>query len=248
MRRSGFTPTLPERPPRSRAAFLLARFRDALHPAAMSWITSLAALSPAAERVLAALPRHNLPPGSPLFHAGDTAVGFVVLLSGRIEVFLTGPSGREILLYAVEPGQSCIQSTLGLMAGEPYSGEAVTAAASELVLIPRATFLRLMEDEPGFRSFVMQAFARRMADVTRLLERVAFGRIEARLAQALLELENGGLVQATQAELAARIGSAREVISRRLDGFARAGWVETDRGAVRLRDRGALRQLAAALM
>ena len=214
----------------------------------MSWTDPLPALSPQARQTLAALPQRRMPRGTPLFHAGDTAQGFAVVLSGRVEVFLTGPSGREILLYSVEPGQSCIQSTLGLMADEPYSGEAVTAADSDLVFIPRPTFLRLMDEEPGFRGFVLQAFARRMADVTRLLERVAFGRIEARLAQALLELAEGGVVQATQAELAARIGSAREVISRRLDAFARAGWVATDRGQVALRDAGALRQLAATLV
>ncbi|MBP6737155.1 MAG: Crp/Fnr family transcriptional regulator [Rhodobacteraceae bacterium] len=214
----------------------------------MSWTDPLPALSPQARQMLAALPQRRVPQGTPLFRAGDTAQGFAVVLLGRVEVFLTGPSGREILLYAVEPGQSCIQSTLGLMADEPYSGEAVTAVDSDLVFIPRASFLRLMDEEAGFRGFVLQAFARRMADVTRLLERVAFGRIEARLAQALLDLAEGGVVQATQAELAARIGSAREVISRRLDAFARAGWVATDRGHVALRDPAALRQLAATLV
>lgn len=214
----------------------------------MSWTDTLPALSPQARQMLAALPQRRVPQGTPLFRAGDTAQGFAVVLLGRVEVFLTGPSGREILLYAVEPGQSCIQSTLGLMADEPYSGEAVTAVDSDLVFIPRASFLRLMDEEAGFRGFVLQAFARRMADVTRLLERVAFGRIEARLAQALLDLAEGGVVQATQAELAARIGSAREVISRRLDAFARSGWVATDRGHVALRDPAALRQLAATLV
>lgn len=104
-----------------------------------------------------------------------------------------------------------------------------------------------MEEEPGFRSFVLQAFARRMADVTRLLERVAFGRIEARLAQALLDLAEGGVVQATQV-VQVCIGSAREVISRRLDAFARRpGWRPSG-GEVRLCDLPALRQLAATLV
>lgn len=212
------------------------------------WTDALPELAADARRALAALPARALPRGTPLFHPGDSAQGFVVVLSGRIEVFLTGPSGREILLYAVEPGQSCIQTTLGLMADEPYAGEAITATEAQVVLIPRALFLRLMDEEAAFRGFVLQAFARRMGDVTRLLERVAFGRIEARLAQALLDLAEDGVVQATQAELAARIGSAREVISRRLDAFARAGWVATDRGQVSLRDLPALRQLAATLL
>ncbi len=211
----------------------------------MSWTDDLA-ISDHARRSLQALPVRDLPRGAVLFHAGDQAQGFVVVLSGRIEVFLTGPTGREILLYAVEPGQSCVQTTLGLMAGELYSGEAHVAAPSRVVLIPRGLFADLMDHEPSFRRFVLLAFARRMADVTRLLEQVAFGRVEARLAAALLDLEEDGTVQATQGELAARIGSAREVVSRRLEAFHRHGWVETDRGQVRLLDVPALRALSAA--
>ena len=211
----------------------------------MDWTADLA-ISDNARSRLQAMPARDVPRGTVLFRAGDAAQGFVVVLSGRIDVFLTGPSGREILLYAVEPGQSCVQTTLGLMAEELYSGEAHVAGDARVVLIPRSLFSDLMDREPGFRAFVMQAFARRMADVTRLLEQVAFGRVEARLAAALLDLAEDGTVQATQGELAARIGSAREVVSRRLDAFHRQGWVDTDRGQVRLIDADALRALVAA--
>lgn len=200
---------------------------------------------PAAERAaLAALGIRTVARGQTLFHPGEPAQGFVVVLSGRVEVYLTGPTGREIMLYAVEPGQSCVQSTLGLLGGEDYAGEAVTATDSRLVLIPRGHFLRLMDDCPPFRSFVFRTFARRMQDMTQLLERVAFQRVEHRLAAALLALAEGDEVQATQADLAARIGSAREVVSRRLDALARAGLVSTDRGLVRLLDRDGLERLA----
>ena len=208
------------------------------------WISQLD-LTPGGQTALVGLPHRHLPAGTPLFHPGDPAQAFVVVLAGRIEVMLTGPSGREILLYAVEQGQSCIQTTLGLMGDEAYTGDAVTAGACEVVLIPKPLFLTLIDQEPGFRRFVMQAFGARMADLTRLLERVAFGRIEQRLAAALLDLAQGRLVQATHADLAARIGSAREVVSRRLEGFARQGWVSTDRGTVTLHNLAALRQLAA---
>lgn len=208
----------------------------------MSWVDALVGLSAASQGQLRALLGQSFAKGSVLFRPGDLAQGFVIVLSGRIEVHLTGPSGREILLYAVEPGQSCVQTTLGLMADERYSGEAIAATDAKVVLIPRRLFETLIHDEPAFRSFVMQALGRRMQDVTRLLERVAFASIESRLAAALLELAEDGRVAATQAELAARIGSAREVVTRRLDAFQRAGWVETDRGTVRLIDLAALTQ------
>jgi CRP/FNR family transcriptional regulator len=210
----------------------------------MSWLDAIAPLSPPAREHLLALAERDIPKGAILFRAGDAAQGFVVVLAGRIEVHLTSRSGREILLYAVEPGQSCVQTTLGLMADEPYSGEALAVTESRVVMIPRALFLRLLDSEPGFRGFVFSALGRRMQDVTRLLEQVAFASIESRLAAALLELSEDNLVHATQAELAARIGSAREVVTRRLDAFQRAGWVTTDRGTVRLLDPTSLLQAA----
>ncbi len=103
----------------------------------MSWLDAISPLSPPAREHLLALAERDIPKGAILFRAGDAAQGFVVVLAGRIEVHLTSRSGREILLYAVEPGQSCVQTTLGLMAGEPYSGEALAATEARVVMIPR---------------------------------------------------------------------------------------------------------------
>lgn len=213
----------------------------------MTWYSALN-LNERSAAALAALSSVALPGGTTLFHPGDAARGFVVVLSGRIDVTLTGTSGREILLYAVAPGQSCIQTTLGLLGDEAYTGEAVTAGPVEMVLIPRPLFLRLMDEDAGFRAFVLHAFGRRMADLTRVLEQVAFGRIDQRLAAVLLDLAKGGVVTATQADLAARIGSAREVVSRKLDAFAREGLTASERGHVRLLQPDLLRQRAAADM
>lgn len=210
----------------------------------MTWYGPLN-LTPQSSAALAALPRRDVPGGTTLFHPGDAAQAFVVVLRGRIDVSLVGASGREILLYSVSPGQSCIQTTLGLLGDEFYTGQAVTVGDVDLILIPRPQFLRLMDDDAGFRAFVLRAFGRRMADLTRVLEQVAFGRIEQRLAAALLDLARDNLVTATQGELAARIGSAREVVSRRLEAFAREGLTANERGHVRLLHPETLRQRAA---
>ena len=193
---------------------------------------------------LAALRPMHLPRGTAIFHPGEAAKGFAVVLSGRIDVFLMGPNGRDILLYAVAPGQSCVQTTLGPLGDEDYTGEAVTGEETELVLFPRGQFLTLMNSAPAFRAFVFQAFAARLHSMMHVLERVAFTKVESRLASALVDIAQDGIVTATQAELASRVGTAREVISRRLDAFQRAGWVVTERGHVRILDPAALRQLA----
>lgn len=213
------------------------------------WIRNapaLAGLDPEAQARLAALVPQALPRGAVLFRPGDPVEGFALVLDGRVEVFLTGANGRELLLYAVEPGQSCVQTTLGLLGGEGiYSTEAVTVTESRVALVPKPMFLSLMDQAPGFRQMIFSAFAERMGGMIQLMERVSFQSVECRLAAFLCERAEAGRVQATQAEIAAQIGSAREVVSRRLDAFARRGWVRTERGAVRLTDPAALGRIAA---
>jgi len=200
-------------------------------------------LSDTSRAALALLQPMEVPDGTVLFSPGETVKGFVIVLRGRVEVFLTGPSGRDILLYEVAPGQSCVQSTLGLMGGDDYSGEAVARGPSRVVLVSRALFLQILDDDPAFRSFVFRAFAQRLQSMMQVLERVAFLRVEARVAEALIARAQDGRVEATHAELATLIGSAREVVSRRLDAFARRGIVELERGMVILRDAEALGML-----
>lgn len=214
----------------------------------MGWVAGAPGLPPLGDEATALLDRlqpMRVPAGTVLFHPGETVKGFVIVLAGRVEVFLTGASGREMLLYAVEPGQSCVQSTLGLMGGEDYSGEAVARTPGEIVLVPRETFLRLMDISGAFRRFVFAAFAQRMQTMMHLLDRVAFQRIETRLARCLLERAENGALHATHAEIAVMIGSAREVVSRRLDALARRGIVTAERGAVRLVDPETLAEIAA---
>lgn len=209
-------------------------------------VAGLGALDAESRTALGGLVPVDIARGTTIFRPGEMAQGFAVVLSGRIEVFLTGPSGREILLYAVEPGSSCVLTTLALLGGDTYGGEAITSRDTRVVVIPRAMFRRLMDSSAGFRAHVFTAFSTRMQDMMALLERVAFHRVEARLAAELLELAQDGEVRATHQELATRIGSAREVVSRRLDAMARAGLVATERGMVELRDRPGLARLAAA--
>lgn len=215
-------------------------------PVAEDWLSKavLPPLSEASRTALRPLVPVDIPVGHALFHPGDAVRGFVIVLSGRIDVFLTGPSGRDILLYAVEPGQSCVQSTLGLLGGEDYSGEALTRTDCHLVLVPKDRFMHLMASDEAFRGFVFRAFAARMQSMMHLLENVAFTRVEARLAACLLDRAQQGRVQATHAEIATMIGSAREVVSRRLDALARRGLVRLERGTVTLCDIPTLQSLA----
>ena len=216
----------------------------------MNWLAqapALAALDRGARARLAALDPFDMAPGAVLYRPGDPVRGYAIVLTGRIDVSLTGASGREMLLYSVTPGQSCIQTTLGLLGDTPYSAEAVAGEATRLVVVPRALFLSLLDGSAGFRSIVFDAFAQRMNTMMHLLEKVAFTRVETRLADHLLALTAAAEdteIRITQSELATRVGTAREVVSRRLDAWARHGWVRTGRGTIAVTDRDALRAIA----
>jgi CRP/FNR family transcriptional regulator, anaerobic regulatory protein len=213
----------------------------------VSWtaaVPALSGLTPEAARRLQALVPMDVPAGTVLFRPGDAVRGYVIVLDGRIGVHLIGPSGRDILLYDVVPGKSCIQSTLGLLGGDDYTAEAVADRPSRLVLLPRETFLDLLGSDAAFRTLVFAAFAERMQSMMHLLEKVAFQRVEARLSAWILSRAENGTVRATQQDIARGIGSAREVISRRLDALARQGAIAHSRGRVVILDAGALRRLA----
>ena len=63
--------------------------------------------------------------GTVLFRPGDAPFGFVLIISGRVNVFLNSRTGRELLLYSVDPGETCVQTTLGLLGAQSYTGEAI---------------------------------------------------------------------------------------------------------------------------
>lgn len=216
----------------------------------MGWtsdVPDLAALEPESLARLDVLTPMDVPKGTVLFQPGDSVKGYVIALGGRIGVHLIGETGRELLLYEVTPGTSCIQSTLGLLGGEDYSAEAVAEEASRIVLLPRGLFLDLLDRDAGFRTLVFGAFAQRMQATMQMLERVAFQSVDARLAGYLLSrTETDGHITATHQEIAAAIGSAREVVSRRLDAMRKRGWLEHGRGYVTLTDRVALAQTESA--
>jgi CRP/FNR family transcriptional regulator, anaerobic regulatory protein len=183
--------------------------------------------------------------GTVLFRPGDMAQGFVLVLDGRVGVYLTGANGRELRLYTVTSGTSCIQTTLGLLGSEAYSGEAIAETDLDLMLIPAADFKALIERSASFRTFVFKAFGRRMSDVTHTLEQVAFVRVEARLAAHLLSVaDDQGLVAATHQSIATAIGSVREVVSRRLEALSKSGLIEQERGHIRIVDTSALSDMA----
>lgn len=184
-----------------------------------------------------------VPAGAHVFRPGEPAENMLLLLSGTVRVQQLAGNGREIVLYRVTPGETCILTTACLMSGEAYSAEGIAETEARAVAIPRAVFDAALAGSAAFRRLVFAAYAARIADLFLTIEDIAFRRVDIRLAAKLLELARDGRVGATHARLATELGSAREVVSRQLAEFQRRGWVELARGEVRLRDAAALAAL-----
>ena len=185
---------------------------------------------------------HHVPAGTPMFSTGSPCQGFPMLLSGAVRVARGAPDGRSLELYRVSPGEICVVSACCLFGASPLSAQGDTVEATELVLLSPAGFERWTQ-EPAFRHYVFGSFADRLTDLMTLAEAVAFQRLDQRLANALLG--HGSAVRATHQALADELGTVREIVSRLLKRFERAGWVTVGRERIDLLDAAALRAVAA---
>lgn len=212
------------------------------------WIRSSLFVDEFDDHTVAALARYKpqlVPKGHVIFRPGDAAEGFVLLLSGRVHVYLHSASGRDLLLYEIAPGQTCMMTTLALLGSEPYQGEAVAETDLAAVIVPWVEFRRLMAVSDAFRTFVFKAFANRIGDMTSLLEMVAFQKIETRIAGWLLDhVDQNGRVLVSHADIATAIGSAREVVSRQVERLVDRGILKSGRREVVVVDLAALQALA----
>lgn len=214
----------------------------------MTWVSRFSGLQdlpPAMAAELAARSRVvSLPVAAHVFLPGQRPENMLLLLSGSVRVQQVSDTGREVFLYRVQAGESCILTTACMLADEDYAAEGIAETEVEAVAIPRAAFDDLTGRSPVFRSFVFRAYSRRIADLFALIDDIVFQRVDVRLADRLLDLEQDGTVHATHQVLAVELGTAREVVSRTLGEFQRRGWVETARGEIRISQRRGLESLA----
>lgn len=213
--------------------------------AATDWIASFPDLAPLAPSSVALLrgtaQALSVSRDRRIFRPGDTPAYYLLALSGSVRVQKTSESGREIVLYRVHAGQSCVLTTACLIGQDAYEAEAIAETDVEAIGIPRATFEALVAADETFRRFVFAGFSTRVTDLLRLIDEVVFERVDTRLAHKLIDLsDDQGLVSKTQAQLASELGSAREVVSRQLQEFQRRGWILLARGTINICDRDAL--------
>ncbi len=214
-----------------------------------SWITRFSTLkdleAEAMDNLLQASQIVNLPANTTVFHAGDEPENFLLVLDGVVRVQMTSDTGREIVLYRVDPGETCILTTTCLLGHAPYNAEGITESAVQAVVIPAGAFQNLLGKSSVLRDFVFRSYGERLTNLMALVEEVVFARLDIRVARLLIERANDdGVLTLTHQQLAVELGTAREVVSRQLKEFEKRGLVSLSRGRIQLVNHQSLAELA----
>ena len=205
-------------------------------------------INPMLEEVLGRVgEKRSFVKGAVLYEEGFPCPMVPLILSGVVRVFKMGETGREITLYRVEPGQICVLSSTCALTGREAKLPAVAVAETdvELLAVPSHVFRKQLASEPQLQTHLNQILTERLSEMMMVVDEVAFGRVDVRLAEELLRGCRGtpGVeVTSTHAQLAMELGSAREVVSRVLKDFERKGMVRLGRGRINVLDPERLRE------
>lgn len=180
----------------------------------------------------------SLGQGTVIFDENQACHGFPLLLSGSVRVIKAAPSGRELLLYTVSPGESCILTTSCLLGDTQYHARGVVAEDVELAILPQPVFKALTDSHEPFRNYIFGLFSDRMTDLMQLVSAVAFQKLDQRLAALLVGRPSP--IHTTHQALADELGSVREIISRLLRQFSEQGWIRLGREQIEVIDPKAL--------
>ena len=188
----------------------------------------------------------RIPAGRDVFTEGDPAEAIALLISGEVRVYKIGETGREITLYRFGLGQSCILTANAILSRKAFPAIATVEQEAEAVIIPADVFRDWVSRYDLWRDFVFDLLSQRLSSVMALVDEVAFRRMDARVAAFLLQRgRRENPIPVTHQEIAADLGSSREVVSRILEDFVGRNLIRLARGAVEVLDFPALEACSA---
>ena len=189
----------------------------------------------------------RIPVGRDVFMEGDVVDAIALLVSGVVRVYKIGEMGREITLYRFGNGESCILTANAILNQKTFPAVAVVESEAEAVMVPADTFRDWVRRYDFWREFVFDLLSQRLSSIMSIVDEVVFRRMDARIAALLLDSAGpSGRLQMTHQEIAAELGTSREVVSRILEGFGSAGLIGSSRGQVEILDKEGLRSRAEA--
>ncbi|MCU7917241.1 MAG: Crp/Fnr family transcriptional regulator [Candidatus Thiodiazotropha sp. (ex Epidulcina cf. delphinae)] len=181
----------------------------------------------------------TLKPSQPICQQGMQCSHLALVIEGMARVYKIGESGREITLYRIGPGESCILTASCIMNGKPFPAFAVCEQAIEALIVNTADVMRWADEAPAWRNYLFSLVNDRLSDVISIVEEIAFRRVDRRLATYLLQRTEAteNRMQATHQAIASDLGTSREVVSRILKDFEQQKMISVARGKIRILNR-----------
>ena len=171
-------------------------------------------------------------------HGGDHAcLGMIYIISGTVRAYLLSEEGREVTLFRLEAGDSCVLSASCIIREITFETHMITDTDCNLLIINTEAFGRLVNENIYVRCYQYETAVERFSAVMFSMQQILFAKLDRRLAEFLIsEYERTGsrVIHMTHEQIAQQISSAREVVARMLKRFAADGLVELRRGSVKL--------------
>jgi CRP/FNR family transcriptional regulator, anaerobic regulatory protein len=163
-----------------------------------------------------------------------------IVVSGSIKVMRTDEDGREILLYYIKPGESCIMSFLGGIHNDTSKVKAIAEESTEILFIPIDKVNELIREYPEWLDYIFRLYHRRFEELLEVVNDIAFKKMDERLLNFIrkkAEMANNSVISVTHEQLANELGTVRVVISRLLKQMEDEGLVELGRHKITLLDK-----------
>lgn len=173
----------------------------------------------------------HVPKSHAIASEGSDCQQLALVLTGQVRVYKLADSGREITLYRITSGNSCVLTASCILSDTPFPAIAESETDVEALLIPSTPVHQWMTESPAWSTFIFGLISKRLSDVIALLEDVAFHRMDERIATYLIALASQGpTINITHHEIAADLGTSREVVSRILKEFENKELIKGERG------------------
>lgn len=176
-------------------------------------------------------------PDSVIIEEHDYIKNVPIVLSGSIKVFKLDEDGKEILLYYIRPGESCVMSFLGAACNGTSKIRAVVEEQAEVLILPVYKALDLVRDNPAWLEFIFQLYNRRFEELLSVVNAVVFQNVDDRLWDLLktkVKMLNTTELVTTHQQLADELGTAREVVSRLLKQLERTNKILLGRNKIKV--------------
>lgn len=183
-------------------------------------------------------------PPAPILHKGTAISGAYFVVRGRLRVYSLAPDGTEATLYFIDPGETCIFALNSLFNDLRYPAWVQAETDTTVALIPGPIYRQLFQHEPSIQDITVRALSTLVFRLMSELEEIHAYKLDQRLANLLLVHASAeGELHMTQQQMAAHLGTTREVVARLIGDFVAKGYVETGRGVTSVRDAGGLAAL-----